>query len=160
MRLDGLDDLVANAIERIEAGERILKDHADPLSPDPAHFFGRQILDPQARQKDLAARDAAGRIDQADHGEARDRFAGAGFADHAEYLALGDIERNAVNAAQRAAAGRELHLKVAHGENGLGHLSFGLSASRSQSPSRLMERISAASAIPGKATIHHSPENR
>jgi len=38
--------------------------------------------------------------------------------------------------------------------------SFGLSASRSQSPSRLMASTRSASAIPGKATIHHSPENR
>ena len=92
--------------------------------------------------------------------KARDGFAGAGFADHAEHFALGDIERHAVDGAQYAPARRELHLKVAHGENGLGHRSFGLSASRSQSPSRLMKRISAASASPGKATIHHSPENR
>jgi len=40
------------------------------------------------------------------------------------------------------------------------HRSFGLSASRSQSPSRLIDRINAASAMPGNATIHHSPENR
>ena len=158
---DGLDDLVADPVERIEAGERILEDHADPLAADAAHLFRRQIVDPQARQMDLAARDAAGRIDQADHGKPRDGFAGAGFADHAQHLALGDIERDAVDGAQRAAAGRELHLQITHGENGFGHLQrFGLSASRSQSPSRLIDRISAASAIPGKATIHHSPENR
>ncbi len=63
--------LVADPVQRIEAGERILKDHADPLAPDPAHFLRRQIVDPQARQIDLAAGDAAGRIDQADHREAR-----------------------------------------------------------------------------------------
>ena len=69
MRLDGLDDLVADPIERIEAGERILKDHADPLAPDTAHLLGRQMVDPQARQKNLAARDAARRIDQADRSQ-------------------------------------------------------------------------------------------
>src|SRR5690242_21312547 len=63
------------------------------------------------------------------------------------------------DSAQRGAAGGELHLKLAHGKNGFGHRSFGLRASRSQSPSRLMERIRAASAMPGKATIHHSPAN-
>ncbi len=121
---------------------------------------------------DLAAGDAAGRIDQADHRKAGDGFSGAGFADHAQHLALGDVEGDAVDRAQRAAAGDELHLKVAHGENGFGHAITspefaahligvsGLSASRSQSPSRLMARISAASAKPGKATIHHSPANR
>ena len=122
-------------------------------------------------ETDLAAGDAAGRIDQADDRKAGDGFSGAGFADHAQHLALGDVEGNAVDRAQHAAAGGEFDLEVAHGENGFGHAigspgvagchrSFGLSASRSQSPSRLMDRISAASAMPGKATIHHSPENR
>src|SRR5258708_35783827 len=118
------------------------------------------MIDPHARQINLAARDAAGRIDQPDHRKSRDRFAGAGFADHAEHFSLGDIERNPVDGAQRGVAGDELHLEITHGEDGYGHRSFGLSASRSQSPSKLMETISPASAKPGKATIHHSPANR
>ena len=65
---DRLDDLVADPVERIEAGQRILKDHPDPLAPDAADFFRRQMIDPRSRQIDLAARDAAGRIDQPDHG--------------------------------------------------------------------------------------------
>ena len=160
MGADGLDDLVADPVERIEARQRILEDHPDPLAPDAADFLRRQMVDPRARQIDLAAGDAAGRIDQADHGEARDRFAGAGFTDHAEHFALGDVEGDAIDRMQRAAAGDELHLEVTHGEDRSGHRSFGLSASRSQSPSRLMARISPASATPGKATIHHSPANR
>ena len=112
---DGLDQLIADPVQRIEAGERILKNHADPLSPDPAHFLRRQIVDPQAREIDRAATDAAGRIDQADHREPRDGFSGAGFADHAEHFAPGDVERDPVDRAQRGAAGDELHLKVAHG---------------------------------------------
>ena len=159
--LDGLDDLVADPVERIEAGQRILEDHADPLAPDAAHLFRRQIVDPQARQIDLAAGDAAGRIDQADHREPGDRFAGAGFADHAEHLALGDVEGDAVDRAQRRCGGWRIPPRgYARRGRVIGHRSFGLSASRSQSPSRLMERISAASAMPGKATIHHSPANR
>ena len=157
---DRLDDLVADPVERIEAGQRILEDHADPFAADAADFFRRQMIDPHSRQIDLAAGDAAGRIDQPDDGKAGDRFAGAGLADHAEHFALGDVEGDAVDRAQRAAAGEEFHLEVTHGEDGYGHRSFGLSASRSQSPSRLMERISPASAMPGKATIHHSPANR
>ena len=38
--------------------------------------------------------------------------------------------------------------------------SFGLSASRSQSPSRLTASTRITSATPGKTVIHHSPENR
>ena len=68
---DGLDQLVADPVQRIEAGQRILEDHADPLAADAAHLLGRQVVDPQSRQMDLAAADAAGRIDQADHRERR-----------------------------------------------------------------------------------------
>ena len=68
---DRLDDLVADPVKRIEAGQRILEDHADPFSPDAADFFRRQMVDPRPRQVDLAARDPAGRIDQPDYGEAR-----------------------------------------------------------------------------------------
>ena len=130
------------------------------LAANPAHLFRQEVIDAQAGQQDLAAGNASGRIDQADGRKARDGFAGAGFADHAQHLALGDLEGDAVDRAQRLAAGGELHLKVTHGKDGFGHLSFGLSASRSQSPSRLMATISTASASPGKATIHHSPANR
>ena len=159
---DGLDQLIADPVQRIEAGERVLKNHPDPLAPDTAHLFRRQIVDPQARQIDLATGNAAGRIDQADHRKAGDGFSGAGFAHHAQHLALGDIEGNAVDGAQNAVAGDEFDPEVAHGKDRFGHAvrytsscgashrSFGLSASRSQSPSRLMERISAASANPGK----------
>ena len=118
---DRLDDLVADPVQRIEAGERVLEDHADALAPDPAQLLRRQIVDPHARQIDLAAGNAAGPVDQADHREAGDGFAGAGFTDHAQHFALGDVERHAVDGAQRAAAGDELHLKVTHGENGFGH---------------------------------------
>ena len=105
----------------IEAGERILKNHADAFAPDAAHLFRRQIVDPHARQVDFAAGNAAGRIDQPDHRKSRDGFAGAGFADHAEHFALGDVEGYAVDGAQRTAAGGELHLKVTHGEDRFGH---------------------------------------
>src|SRR5207244_3283155 len=74
----------------------------------------RQIVDPHARQIDLAPGDAAGRIDESDDRETRDRFSGAGFADYSQHLSLGDVEGNPVDGTQRAAAGGELHLKVTH----------------------------------------------
>ena len=77
-----------------------------------------------------------------------------------QHFAPGDIEGDAVDGAQGGAAGAEFHLEIAHGKNGNRHRSFGLIASRSQSPSRLIERMRLASARPGKATIHHSPANR
>jgi hypothetical protein len=60
----------------------------------------------------LAAGDAAGRIDQADDGRAGHRLAGAGFADHAQHLALGDVEGDASMRAQRAAPGGEFDARL------------------------------------------------
>ena len=40
------------------------------------------------------------------------------------------------------------------------HLSFGLSASRSQSPNRLIDKASRTSTSEGNSRIHHSPEKR
>jgi hypothetical protein len=51
-------------------------------------------------------------------------------------------------------------VQVADVEQGPRHLSFGFSASRSQSPSRLTDSASASSVTEGNRMIHHSPENR
>ena len=120
----------------------------------------------RARQPDLAAGDPPGRIDEADDRRTRYGLAGAGFAHDAEHLALGDVEGDAVDGLQNPASRDELDAQVPDGEDWfchdsfLSHRSFGLSASRSQSPRRLMASTRSASAMPGKATIHHSPENR
>ncbi len=120
MRGDGLDQLVADAVERVEAGERILEHHADALAADRPHGFGRQVVDAPAAQPHLAAGDAAGRLDEPDDRRAGDRLAGAQLADHAQHLARRDVERDAVDRRQRAAAGRERDLEIAHAEHGIG----------------------------------------
>ncbi len=51
--------------------------------------------------------------------------------------------------------GREFDAQVFDLKN---QRSFGLSASRSQSPSRLTESTSVTRAAPGNTVIHHSPE--
>ena len=159
VRADGFDQLLADPVERVEAGERVLEHHADALAADLAHRLGRQIVDPLAAQQHLPARDAAGRLDQPDHRRAGDRLAGAGLADHAEHFAGPDVERDVVDGGENPAPGRKLDLEVLHAEDG-GHRSFGFSASRSQSPSRLMDSASNTRSSAGKSKIHHSPENR
>ena len=118
---DGFDQLIANPVERVEARERVLKNHPDPFSTDMSHLFRRQIVDPQAGQIDFAAGDAAGRVDQADHRKSGHGFSGAGFADHAQDFALGDIERNAVDRMQHLMAGDEFDPQVTHGKNRFTH---------------------------------------
>src|SRR5207253_1887368 len=112
-------------------------------------------------QAHLAAGDAAGRLDQADHGRAGNRLAGTGFTDYAEHFAGSDVERHVIDRGQDAAPGRKLDFEIADAEDGgRDHRNFGFSASRSQSPSRFTASTSAASVMPGKIAIHHSPANR
>src|SRR6202044_1349155 len=142
------------------AGHRVLEDDADAPPADVAHLGRRQAVDSLAGERDLAAGDSARRIEKADDGEAGQRFAGPRFADDAENLARRDVERDAVERRERPLAGGEFDPEIANRKQRPGHFSLGLSASRNQSPSRFTASTRAASVRLGKATIHHSPENR
>ena len=122
---DRLHELFADPVEGIEAGERVLEDHPDPLAADPAHLLGRQVVDPTARQADLPARDAARRVDEADDRGARHGLAGAGLAHDSEHLAAADIEGDPVDRLEGAAAGDEFDPQIANGKDGLGHRRLG-----------------------------------
>jgi len=58
------------------------------------------------------------------------------LADNTEHLAAGNVERNIVHGEQGAVPTGKLHAQVADAEDRIAHRSFGLSASRSQSPMR------------------------
>src|SRR5918999_855274 len=103
MREYRLLELLADGVERIERGQRILEDHADLAAADAAQLFVRQLVDAPAFEPHLAAGDASGRLEQPDDGEAGNRFAGARLADDAEHLARCDGKGDIVNCGQRAA---------------------------------------------------------
>ena len=157
---DRLGKLIADAHERVEAGQRVLEDDADAPAADRAHPRRRQIVDALAVEPDFAAGDPAWRVKKADDGEAGQRLAGAGFADDPENLARRNVERDAVERDERPLSRCEFDAEIANREQRPGHFSLGLSASRNQSPSRFTASTRAASVRLGKATIHHSPENR
>src|SRR5271166_3292843 len=96
MRQDGLRQLVADAQQRIEAGQRVLEDHADATPAQRAHSRGRKIVDALAIEPDFAARDVARRIEKSDDGAPGERFSGAGFPDDTKDFARRDIERDPV----------------------------------------------------------------
>ena len=164
MGLDGLDELAADGIERIETGQRILEDGADPGAAYFAHLLVGQVVDAPSFEPDLARGDAAGRLEQADDGVAGERLAGARFAHHAQNLAGGDVERHVVDRQQGAAPRRELDAQVLDLEQRRivgrrGHQrSLGLRASRNQSPRRFTPSTRAASVMPGNTVIHQSPD--
>ena len=108
----------------------------------------------------LSARHSSRMLNQPDDCSASNRLSGAGFADHAEDLALRDIERHVVDGDELAPAAEELNSQISNAKRGLSHLSLGFRASRSQSPSRLMDSDRMMREIDGNSRIHHSPENR
>ena len=87
---DGFLELPADGVERIERGQRVLEDHADPAPAELAHLLGRQVVDAPAFEAHLAGGDAPGRLEQPDHGEPGDRLARARLADHAQDFARRD----------------------------------------------------------------------
>src|SRR5690242_10169193 len=114
MRENRLRDLPADGVERIERGERILKDGADSPPADAAQRFLRQIVDAAAFETNFSCGDAAGRLQQTDDRRARERLARARFADHAEHFAGRYVERNIVERGERPASGWKGDAQMAH----------------------------------------------
>jgi hypothetical protein len=55
VRLDRLDQLLADGVERVERGERVLEDRADRAAAHFPHLLVRQVVDAAAVEADLAA---------------------------------------------------------------------------------------------------------
>ena len=163
---NGLDQMPAHRIDRVEAGQRVLEDRAYAPPAYAPHGFAAQAVYAFAVELHRAAGDAPGRIDQPDHGRAGHGLARARLADHAQDLAGGNLEVHVAEHLHRAAVGVEGHAQIAHAQhrNGRGvgwaHCSLGFRASRSQSPTRLTDSARASSTSEGNSRIHHSPENK
>ena len=107
-----LSDLSADGVKRIQRGQWILKDRADFAATQFAHFFERQIIDTAAIQENFTTGDASRRLEQADHGCARERLAGTGFADHTQHFARRDVKTDVVHRDQRAAPRRKFDTQI------------------------------------------------
>src|SRR4051812_39035597 len=90
------------------------------------------------------------------------RLAGTGFADHAENLAGGEIERHAIHGVGAVAAGRQCQLEVFDGDSSIRHAQRpslprrGLSASLRSSPIRFSASTEIRMATPGNTVIHQA----
>ena len=150
VRLDRLDHLGVDAQHRVQRRHRILEDHRDALAAQLAQLRLGQADEFAALEADGAARDAAGLVDEAEHGEPADGLAGAGFSHQPQHLAAIDREADAIDGADEALAGGEGDREVLDVEDRSRHLlSLGFSTSRSRSPTRLMATMATTSAIPG-----------
>ena len=66
MHLDRLGQLVANGQHRMQRGQRILENRADPLATKLSRGLCGQIVDALAVEPDLASGNAARRVEQSD----------------------------------------------------------------------------------------------
>ena len=108
----GLDDLVADRVERVHRRQRILEDHRHLLAAQVAHPIAaglHQILtvEPHLAGDVHGARRVQPHDRQAGHALARARF-----ADDAEGLAALDREREPVDTLHDAVVGRKVHLEI------------------------------------------------
>ena len=105
MRLDSLHNLIAHAINRIQACHGLLEDHGDVATAHLLHLGLGQRQQVLAVKGDGASGYVAGFLQQTHDGERRDALARAGLAHHGQDLALFKIECDAVDRAHHALAG-------------------------------------------------------
>ena len=187
MAAEHLGDLRAHPDQRIERRHRVLEDERDLLAADLAgHARSRPGEERLALPADVAARDAAGHVDQPHHRLGGDALARSRFADDGERLAAADGEIDAAKPADDAAPGVELNFEpldleerpVGGGVHAASRWtparrssrrraaalarakrfsrSCGSVVTRSQLAKRLMERTVIEMQRPGKVTSHHA----
>ena len=114
VRQDRLDDLLADRVDRIERGHRLLEDHRHLAAAQAAALVGGEAEHVAALEQDRVGRDLAGRArHQAHDGERGHALAAAGFADQADGAAATDGEVDAVDRAEQAAVGVEVGAETA-----------------------------------------------
>ena len=103
---DGLGDLVADGIDRVQRGHRLLEDDGDLLAADLSHLVRAERDEVAALPHDLAVDNLARRhLDQLQHRHRGDGLAAAGLADHAQRLAAVDGEVDAIDRPHHAVIG-------------------------------------------------------
>ena len=84
MRLNGLDQLSTHRIQRVQRGQRVLKNGAYLAAPDVPHVFIAQVVNTLALQQDLPTADTSRRFQQPNDGGAGERFSSPRFSDDAK----------------------------------------------------------------------------
>ena len=144
------DHLRPDLEDRVERHHRVLEDHGDLSAADLAHGLALQAGEILAVEEHLAARDLAGRLDQAEDRIAGHALAGAGLADESQDAAASDLEADAVDGLQNAGPGLELRLEILDAKNCFAHrLRLGFRTLRTWSPTRLIATTISIRAMPG-----------
>ena len=127
---NGLGELLPDGEHRVEAGERILKDHADASATQATDGLALQRIDAHTFQRDATVCQPTRRLDESGNGQTGHRFSGTGFTDHTENFARCNLERDLVQHLVRAAVGVEDDIERIGDQQGFrgvchGHLSAG-----------------------------------
>ena len=132
----GLGDLVADAVDRIERGHRLLEDHRDDGAAHGIHGALAQRQDVVLTDADAAADHRAARRMQPQDRAHRHRLARTGLADNAQHLARQDVERDAVDGGDRGLAADEIDRQVANFDQRAGRRGARRAASSISAPAR------------------------
>jgi hypothetical protein len=115
MGQDRLDDLLADGVDRIERGHRLLEDHRHLAAAQLAPLVGRQRQHVAISEQHRLGLDLARRARHQTHDrQRRHALAAAGLADKADGAPAGNAEADAVDGAEQAAVGREVGPQVAN----------------------------------------------
>src|ERR1700738_5233135 len=148
-------DLVADFADRIERRARVLEDHRDFAPAQIAHLVFAGAPDVDAGKHHRALDDFSGAVENPHHRVGSDGFAGAGFADDAERLALRHGTIAMLRRLDDAAPGGEFHREILDVKQRLrGHGVFpisrsscaGLTRASIKNPKMLFERWIAGTA--------------
>ena len=133
-----LGDLLADRVDRVQRGHRLLEDDGDFPAANPAHLVRAERDQIAPFPQDASLDNLARRHrDQFQHGHRGDRLAAAGFADDAQRLTAPDRQIDAVDRPHHAVIGLEMRLEPANFEQRFAHGQMtrrGSSASRNPSP--------------------------
>src|SRR5699024_1507527 len=107
---DHLDDLPAGAVVGVQAGQRVLEDHADLSAADLPELRGRHRQ--QVGVLEVGVAGDFGALGEAQDGLHQHALAGTGLADDAEGASGPEPERDVVDGTQCAVGGVEGYVQV------------------------------------------------
>ncbi len=117
---DGFRDLVADRMDGVQRGHRLLEDHGDPVAPDVVDLAAALLPEVRSLEQDLSRLYLPRRIDELHDRQGRDALPAAGFPHHPEGLVPADEEIDAIHGLDRAGLGVKVRLQSPDLEQGLG----------------------------------------
>ena len=119
VRLKGLAELPADRQHRIQACHRVLEDHCDLPTPQPAERPIVQLQQVLVCEPRRARVDTTRPRQQTEQRKCGDALAAAGFADDPERFPGGDLERDAVDRVHGPSSRPEVDAQILNREQGL-----------------------------------------